>query len=139
MKPSPCLSLVPTDIEVEEALKKVCDSSAFIDFRYVPQLPPSKSPSHLAALADTRMVGDPDQVKAWLGTVGKATVRKTKDLNLILTCRTMNRRAIAKGATAAYYGKGEYMWRTYRKQGIKLETVEVVCAGKRYKLFPNAI
>lgn len=137
--PTPCLSVAPTDAEVEAALKKVCSVSAFIDFRYVNQLPTPKTPSALAAKADTRFIGDPDHVKSWLGTVGKATVRKTKTDNLILTCRTMNRRAIAKGATRPYYGKGEFMWRTYRKQGIQLDTVEVVCAGKRYKLFPNAI
>lgn len=138
-KVAPVLSVVPSLAEVKAALVLAVDAGAFVDFRYENQLPTPTSPSALAQKADTEFVGDPDRVKAWLGRVGGAVVVDCKNGSTILRCRSMNRRAKFAGVTTAYYeNKGAYMWRAYRLQGIKLRSVEVVSAGKRFKLFPNA-
>lgn len=134
---APCFSKRPTSTEIEATLKQVQLASGYVEFRYENQLPTPTSPSALAAKADTTFIGAPDHVKSWLGRVGGSTIRITAKGNLILTCRTMNRRSKAAGYTAPYYDKGEYMWRTYRTVGIKLNTVQAVVGGKRLKLFPN--
>jgi hypothetical protein len=141
--PAPVLSAKPTLGEVEGFLKDAMAASAFVDFRYEPQLPPAKSPSAMAQKADTVVVGPPDRVKAWVGPVssGAANLWLTKEAHKVLRCRTMNRRVKTNGGELSrWYGpnsKGQYCWRTYRLEGLKLDTVEVVVAGRRYKAFPN--
>lgn len=134
---NPCLSAKPTATEIEVTLKQVQNASGFIEFRYENQKPTPTSPSALAAKADTTFIGDPNHVKAWLGRVGNSKVEVAKNGNLILRCRSMNRRSKAVGYTAPYYNAGEYMWRTYIYRGMKLHTAQAVVAGKRFNLFPN--
>jgi hypothetical protein len=134
---APCTNSSPTASEIADALVQVVQASAFIDFRYEAQLPASKSPSALAAKSDTVCVGAPDHVKAWLSRTGGGGVVACKNGNIILRCRSINRRSAGKGIVSA--PKGEYLWRAYRVQGVKLHTVTVLSGGKRFRLFPNAL
>jgi hypothetical protein len=105
----------------------------------------------MAQKADTKYIGSPDHVKSWVGPVSSGAAnlwltKPAKDDGLphrVLRCRTMNRRVLTDGGELSrWYGpdaKGKFCWRSYRLEGIRLDTLQVVCAGRRYKGFPNVV
>jgi hypothetical protein len=89
------------------------------------------TPSRAAAEAATVKVGPLDEVKGYAGGVEGGGVWVTKDGNWVLTLLTMNRRKL----------DGRYQWRSYRLEGIKLETVRVNMGGRlgKVRTFPAVV
>ena len=145
-----CEREVPTLDDIFFALKAA--EGRYVEFRYVPVHPPRPAtPSVVAARADTRMVGEIDVAKGWLAPdpAGRSPVWVTKESKVAVRILSINRRkALETGE--GYYSKpipsspegkekGEYLWRTFRADGIQLETVKVTDGPNgKIRLFPNA-
>jgi hypothetical protein len=133
------LNARPSDLEIAAALMSV--AGRYVEFRYVPQLPPrKKTPSVVAKEASEIRKGEPDVVRAFLDPE-LTTIRQTAAGHWTILCHTMNRVcADNDGAYAPYdYAKGEYLPRCYRVEGIRLDTLLVNDGAKgKQRLFPMA-
>jgi len=118
----------PTTDQIAAAL--LACRGRYVTFKYTTQLKRrAKSPSVMAALEDTRYVGPNDEVKAFIDHE-KASIWLAKSTNHWVICiHVMGRRKAlpnGEGKYAEYgYTEGEYLPRTYRLDGIKLETLLV--------------
>lgn len=139
-----CVSPTPTLAQVKAAMESA--QKRYVTFHYVPQLPPRPlTPSVVAQQADTRMLGPLPLVKGFLEAKDRTApaVWTTKDGNYCAILKSMQRRKrLATGAGYfARYGmvENEYLWRSYRLAGIKLDTVFVQDGPHGLiKLFPLA-
>ena len=145
MKVQPCLSARPTKDEVETALRSVAATLALIVFRYdpLPECRTAMTPSKAAAAADTIQLGELDEVKGFAVENSVFTTKSTDrkgnpiEVHLLLRLRTMNRRkANERGIGYNPGDKGSYLWRSYRWEGIRLDTVKVCSGGRWQRLFP---
>lgn len=137
---TPLLDVLDKPQALAEALMRM--SGRYVEFRYVPQLPPPKlTPSVIEKKRDEKHVGEPDVVKGFLDPE-LTIIRQTKDGNWTITLHTMNRRKFLgspEGVYAKYgYEKGEYLPRCYRMEGIRLDTFFVSDGSKgKVRGFPE--
>jgi hypothetical protein len=137
-----CVSPAPTVEQVRLAFESA--KARYVTFQYVPQLPPKPlTPSVVAQKADTRMLDPLPLVKGFLEAKDRAAnpVWKTKDERWVMVLKAMNRRkALPTGE--GYFAKYDmtqdtYLWRTYRLEGVRLDTVMVNNGpGGLVRLFP---
>ena len=144
-----CEKEMPTLDDIFASMKAA--EGRYVEFRYEPIEKRKLTPSVIEARKDTRIVGEIDVAKGWLAPdpAGKPPVWLTKESKVAVRILSMNRRkALETGE--GYYSKpipsspegkekGEYLWRTFRAEGIRLETVQVTDGPNgKIRLFPNA-
>jgi hypothetical protein len=118
----------------------------YLTFQYVPQLPPRPlTPSVVAQRADTRWLDPLPLVKGFLEAKDRAAppVWETKDRNICCILKAMQRRKALPAGVGyfARYGmvQNEYLWRSYRLEGIKLHSLMVADGPNGLiRLFPLA-
>ena len=132
------LAANPDVNEIAESLESALKQ--YVEFDYEPQTETRMSASAIEQRADTLVVPPPEKVKGFLeGKEGAKALWQTKDGRTVLTIRNMNRRKKMDTGTGYHarqgMSKGEYLFRTFRLEGVKLATVTV---AKKTKLFPAA-
>jgi hypothetical protein len=137
-----CESSAPSLEQVKAALESA--SHRYVSFSYTPQLPPKAlTPSVIAQWEDTRQLGPLDLAKGFLEAkdATATAVWETKAGHVCCIIKSMMRRkALPTGeGYFARYGmdQGEYLWRSYRLEGIGLATVMVADGSNGLvRLFP---
>lgn len=146
-------TLTPTMPDAATALISACEGRRYCEFRYVNQKTYNDTPSRMAAKADTEMKGPLDEVKGFLFSADDVFFAKTTG-HWCIRVYSMNRQV--KGTNGYYserhnrrtgknFERKNYLPRTYRLVGIRLETVFVGAGrGGKIRLFnpavvPNAV
>jgi hypothetical protein len=125
-----CVNPVPTIEQVRLSFESA--KARYVTFQYVPQLPPRPlTPSVIAQRADTRMLDPLPLVKGFLEAKDRTAnpVWLTRDHNWVMILKSMQRRKALPTGTG-YFARydmieNEYLWRSYRMEGVKLWTVMV--------------
>ena len=142
-----CVKELPSLSDIHEALESV--KGRFIEFDYDTICPPKpNTPSVVSQKEDTKSIPPPQRAKGFAVPNGTdALVWVTKQNNVVIRFLSMHRRK-EKPTGEGYFSKsipsspggkeqGEYLWRTYRAEGIRLASF-LVADGSRGKvrLFP---
>ena len=144
-----CVRGLPSIADIFEALESA--QGRYVEFDYDAVCPPKPlTPSVVAQRKDTRMIPPPQRAKGFIQSCdGTAPVWVTKERHVVVRFLSMHRRkALPTGE--GYFSRcipsspngkerGEYLWRTYRAEGIRLATVRVADGARgKVRLFPMA-
>lgn len=151
--PTQCNDLMPSLRNVVDVFEALESGLGYLEFEYVPQRKARRScPSVDAQREDTSYspaaAANPALVRAYVphgGLHGENDgywIFENKASETLVRLRPSTRRAnglgVWKKADGSPMDEGEYVWRSYLIQGIKLDTVVAVVGGQKVRLFPNA-